>query len=266
MSSSKLMLARPKYAEDSTSEDEESKTSSGSKHTSGSFGDLKEKEDTHEKAKSKSKNKSSSESDDAPDVSQTLGGNGEKPLSRYGTFVSGMYGRCTKIGGRSLSDAHTTITMPTKTGGPNKVEYWDYDKAAGRALKSSTRKFRYNTTKTKTGRGTGDPNVVGFFGRGETDYSQMIETIIKILYSIADNADKLNLIVSILNQKLGTNITAQDVSNNTGKSDTLKSTLSAAVMGTKMATNTQKYTDYANSINDVNISSVMSAVNQIASE
>jgi hypothetical protein len=156
--------------------------------------------------------------------------------------------------------------MPTKTGGPNKVEYWDYDKAAGRALKSSTRKFRYNTSKVKTGRGTGDPNVVGFFGRGETDYSQMIETIIKILYSIADNADKLNLIVSILNQKLGTNITAQDVSNNTGKSDTLKSTLSAAVMGTKMATNTQKYTDYANSINDVNISSVMSAVNQIASE
>ena len=101
------------------------------------------------------------------------------------------------------------------------------------------------------------------YGTGTAD-TRLINTIINILYSIADNTDKLNTIVAILNSKLGTKITSNDISNNTGM-ETLKAKLQNS-LNNVTNTATSKMNAYADSIGDFSINTVIQAMNAIASE
>lgn len=168
-----------------------------------------------------------------PDYANTRGSNGIKPLSRFGQFKDTIYGRGT---------AATRLSHKAKNG-YEKVERPVIDAQLSREMKSNH--IRYGTGRT-------------------IDYSSLINAIINILMTIADNTDKLNLIVSILNNKLGANVTASDVSNATGNIQSLKSKLSNALNG--INSNSSKFNTYADSINDSSINYIISAMNAIASE
>jgi hypothetical protein len=196
------------------------------------------------------------ETSSAPDYSNTRGSNGVKPLSRFGQFKKSIYGKGTeasKINQSSLD-------------GYAKVEESNTDKQLGIAMKSASRKNVYSN-KMASGKGTGTKtrSIFGFGTTTNTDYSSLINTIINILMTIADNTDKLNLIVNILNNKLNLNISASDVSNATGSTESLRSKLSTTLSGINNS-NTSKLNTYADNIGDGSINSIISAMNAIASE
>lgn len=178
-----------------------------------------------------------SEITDAPEYANTRGGNGIKPLSRYGQFKESIYGKGSTKVLHKTKDGYVQVVMS------------DEDRKLGKALKLASRRSMQN--KPKTGMGT------------TVDYSKLINAIISILMTIADNTDKLNLIVTILNEKLNLSISASDVSNVTATTQSLKSKLSNALMGINNASKLNSYTD--NGI-DPSINSIISAMNAIASE
>lgn len=223
--SSKVLVARPKYANQGS-------TSSTTTTTT------------------KTNKKKNSTASDAPDVSNTRGGNGVKPLSRFGQFKDSMYGKGTKKVRLLSKDGYT------------KVEQSAMDARLGNAIKTGSRKAVYNKN-PMTGMGSGGTVA---FGMGTTpDYSKLINAVINVLMTIADNTDKLNAIVSILNNKLGTNITADDVSNNTNSAkQSLRSKLSDSLSNT--SSSLSKFNRYADDVGDSSISSIIAAMNAIASE
>lgn len=182
-----------------------------------------------------------------PDYSNTRGSNGVKPLSRFGQFKNSIYGR----------GSNSSKTMHNTRDGYTKVERSAVDTQLGNALKSASFKNKYGVS--TTGMGT-----VRYGMAGSADYSKLINSIISILMTIADNTDKLNLIVSILNNKLNLNITESDVSNATTDKESLKAKLSSALNG--INSNTSKFNTYADSVGDNSINSIISAMNAIASE
>lgn len=228
VNSSKVLVARPKYAN----------TSGSSISTTGST--------------------SSSTSSDAPDVSNTLGGNGVKPISKFGLFKDSIYGKGVDS---------TKIKMSDKSG-YHTVEYSAFDKAAGRAIKSGQRKNVYVAHGMGTGAETqttvnNNKAVLGV--STAPDYSKLISAIINILMTIANNTDKLNTIITILNDKLGVDITEKDVSDNTGNKETLKMKL-ASSLGAKSAINASSLTGFADKTANSSVQSIISAMNAIASE
>ena len=139
-----------------------------------------------------------------------------------------------------------------------RVEQSATDKQLGNAIKSGSRKTTHSVPRV----GMGTIPVYGM--AGSPDYSNLINSIISILMTIADNTDKLNMIVSILNDKLNLNITASDVSNATGNTQSLKSKLASTLSG--LNSSTSKFNNYADSIGDSSLNSIISAMNAIASE
>ena len=135
----------------------------------------------------------------------------------------------------------------------------------GRIMKSASRPHVH----TKTfGLGTRDevnvqPTAV-INNSSIVDNSALINTIIKILYTIADNTDKLNMIVAILNNKLGTNISPEDISNNSNK-QTLKSRLHQSLSSSANIA-TSKLNAYADSVGDSSLNTIIQAMNAIAAE
>ena len=222
VNSSKVLVARPKYA---------NTTGNTISTTSGA-----------------------SDTSDAPDYANTRGGNGMKPISKFGVFKDNMYGKGTDS---------TKIKLASKDG-YHTVEYSAFDKAAGRAMKSGQRKNVY----AYHGMGTAQdiamkPSIVGV--STSPDYSKLINAIINILMTIANNTDKLNTIISILNDKLGVEITEQDVTNKTGTSETLKMKLAGAI-GANSAINASRLTGFADKSADSGLQAIISAMNAIASE
>jgi hypothetical protein len=210
-SNSKILIARPKYANTGT--------------TSGFV-------------------PNKPEVSDAPEYSNTRGSNGIKPLSRYGQFKDSIYGRGTA----------GVKTMHNSKDGYDKVEVHPADIKLGNAMKLASRK------NLSMGKGTSRYGMAGAL-----DYSNLINAIINILMTIADNTDKLNLIVSILNNKLNLNISASDVSNATTDTQSLKSKLSSALNGINNAS-MSKFNTYADNVADSSINSIILAMNAIASE
>jgi hypothetical protein len=103
-----------------------------------------------------------------------------------------------------------------------------------------------------------------YFGKGTTDSTNdMLDAIINVLMTIADNTDKLNTIVAILNQKLGVNITADDIANNTGNTSTLKQQLSGSL---GRGTSNSKMSSIQDSIDNSSINAIMNAMDSIAAE
>ena len=213
--SSKYLIVRPKYATSTSTTD--AATTTTTDQNSASNGSTEYTEINHENAS---------------------GGNGCKPLSKYGQFRDSIYG----TGGNFV-----TKRARDKSGKYVKYEYSNLDKSLNRTVKDSSRKVVYS--RPKVGMGT-----EGF------DYSKLINAIIKVLMTIADNTDKLNTIVSILNSKLGTNITAQDVSNYNGNTESLKSSLA------NIFTQTSKLNNYADQASDSSMNAIITAMNAIATE
>ena len=95
------------------------------------------------------------------------------------------------------------------------------------------------------------------------NYNQLFNVIIEILTSIADNTDKLNVIVELLNEKLGTNINSKEVSQKSMNKESLKSKLRKALI------NNNKGDDQATSygeLNTDNMNIIINTMNAIASE
>lgn len=251
--SGSILVARPQY--DGSASSDDSKSSKKKK---------KSKEDSTEK-NTKTKNTKTTKSKtstkktktkllDAPAKEDVRGGNGVKPLSRFGQFKESIYG--TGIDNRGMTVNHKTRD------GYVKVKKSIYDEQLGNAIKLNSRKATYS--KPRVGLGTGQNTAV--FGMGTTpNYSNLINTIITILMSIADNTDKLNTIVSILNDKLGTSISASDVSKqNAKRSNTLKNKLATSLANVN--SDYSKFNSMADSIGDSSINSIIKAMNLIASE
>lgn len=185
----------------------------------------------------------------------TLGSNGYKPLSKYGRFKESIYGKGSgnyrKVSERGNGKYTTT-------------EISEVDMLASRIEKNNSRKHVYNKYPTY-GRGTAvvEPK---FHAAGTTDTvanSKLLNTIISILVTIAENTDKLNMIVSILNDKLNINITESDISKAKEDSQSLKSRLSEAINANS---NLSRFNSYADNVVDSSINSIISAMNAIASE
>ena len=198
----KFLIARPAYSSSST------KSTSKSKET-----DDEATEDTS--------------------GSGTLFGMGvqeDKPLAKYGTFKESIYGKGSEEYPTpihvNLQDVRKRIHSKEGTA---YVQYSGVDRELGRIMKSASRP----TVHTKTyGLGTSEevnvqPTAV-FNNSRVVDNSALISTIIKILYTIADNTDKLNTIVAI--------------------------------------TATSKLNSYADSVGDASLNTIIQAMNAIAAE
>ena len=175
---------------------------------------------------------------DPSSYANTRGSNGMKPMSKYGMFRSSLYGK-----GRSMPPPQKIRVKDAN--GYFTIETHPEDRMLDLQAKSINNRIR-----NRYGTGTAD--------------TRLINTIINILYSIADNTDKLNTIVAILNSKLGTKITSNDISNNTGI-ETLKAKLQNS-LNNVTNTATSKMNAYADSIGDFSINTVIQAMNAIASE
>ena len=175
---------------------------------------------------------------DATSYANTRGSNGMKPMSKYGMFRSSLYGK-----GRSMP-------FPQKIRVKDADGYFTIETHPEDRMLDLQAKSINNRIRNRYGTGTAD--------------TRLINTIINILYSIADNTDKLNTIVAILNSKLGTKITSNDISNNTGM-ETLKAKLQNS-LNNITNTATSKMNAYADSVGDFSINTVIQAMNTIASE
>ena len=260
-----IAIDRPAYASKSSS-----KKSSNSK---------KDDEDTDSK---KSSTDSKSDDDSTSDTGTgVLFGMGtfnndessyyeDKPIAKYGTFKESIYGTGTNTG--TLKPPHTHFadikkTIRDRDGSTRKVVMSGIDREIARAYKSASRPHTY----TKYGTGTASEDgstLLGYLSNYANtkvvDNSYLINTIIKILYTIADNTDKLNTIVAILNEKLSIDITSDDIANNSGN-ETLKSKLYSS-LNNLAGTATSKMNSYADTVGDSSLNTIIEAMNMIAAE
>ena len=95
------------------------------------------------------------------------------------------------------------------------------------------------------------------------NYTALLNVIIQTLAAIADNTDKLNSIVTLLNERLGTNITSSDVSKQSMNNQSIKSKIKNALL-TQQSVN--EYGNYVNNTNNSSLNVIINAMNAIASE
>lgn len=121
--------------------------------------------------------------------------------------------------------------------------------------------------KGKAGKGAGNKPMAkyGMATGTNVDQSVLINTIVSILMKIAENTDKLNTIVSILNSKLGMNISAADINSNTGSTESLKSRLRNS-LNSAILSQGADVSNARDSINNASMNSIISAMNALASE
>ena len=233
------------------------------------YGEI-EKASSKSKKKQDSKDKEKDDNSDDADSSATsgsgtlygLGENEDKPLAKFGVFKESMYGTGSDNNNTSYRPIHTNLqgvrrTIRTKNGNYTVYES-GIDRETSRIMKSASRKHVY----TKTfGLGTSDDTSTTIINSNR----DLINVIIKILYTIADNTDKLNMVVAILNNKLGTNITPQDISNASSK-NMLKARLHQSLNDARRGIATSKINTYADQVGDVPINTIIQAMNAIAAE
>ena len=95
------------------------------------------------------------------------------------------------------------------------------------------------------------------------NYTALLNVIIQTLAAIADNTDKLNSIVTLLNERLGTNITSSDVSKQSMNNQSIKSKIKNALLAQQSA---NEYGNYVNNTNNSSMNVIINAMNAIASE
>ena len=95
------------------------------------------------------------------------------------------------------------------------------------------------------------------------NYTALLNVIIQTLAAIADNTDKLNSIVTLLNERLGTNITSSDVSKQSMNNQSIKSKIKNALLAQQSV---NEYGNYVNNTNNSSMNVIINAMNAIASE
>lgn len=187
--------------------------------------------------------------------SNTRGGNGIKPISRFGQFKDNIYGEGNNAP-RNLGrfSGSQKVKLESEEGVAT-VEYSNLDKAIGKYLSGG---YRVPTpTPPKYGKGGNISNDSPSLD------NTLIKQIIQILLTVANNTDKLNTIVTILQEKLNINITSKDVADaQTGSS--ASENLARALMQTNNASS--KLNTYADTVGDASINSIIQAMNAIAAE
>ena len=159
------------------------------------------------------------------------GNNNDKPLSKYGRYKESLCDNC--------NSKNEYIEM--------KINEYKHDQLM--QLESIKQKSKY-------GKGTNEIK----------DNTNLINTIITILYTIADNTDKLNMIVSILNDKLGIKIEPKDINSNVNR-ETLKQRIMKSLNNTpNLISATSKINGFADDADNSGVLSVINAMNIIASE
>ena len=180
-----VTLVRPNYSTNSATDSTKSKSSGGYAEVS-EFGDY-----------------------------SALGGNGNKPISKYGTYKG------------------------------SRADYVSLNSDNRRANKSYSTNNEYSNQSSQYGMAARNNNT-----------NKLIETVIEILMTIADNTDKLNTIVSILNDKLGIDV-SKELNNKDLTKDTKKKKLRQSLMN-----QTQANSD----IDAQSINFILSSMNALASE
>ena len=162
------------------------------------------------------------------------GNNNDKPLSKYGRYKESLCDNSNKY-----DSENEYMEM--------KINEYKHDQLM--QLESIKQKSKY-------GKGTNEIK----------DNTNLINTIITILYTIADNTDKLNMIVSILNDKLGIKIEPKDINSNVNR-ETLKQRIMKSLNNTpNLISATSKINGFADDADNSGVLSVINAMNIIASE
>ena len=192
-----------------------------------------------------------------------------------GKGSSGKYGRgkgyTQAQAARTVYGLGKAVAAATSNGKTATNSYRSYSNSIksnssyGRASANRAKQVYSNTLNTRnsatSSRGT--VNATRTTYTNNTNYNQLLNVIIEILSSIADNTDKLNVIVELLNEKLGTNINSKEVSQKAMNKESIKSKIRKA-LNTNNAGN-----DTANAYGDLNknnISVIINTMNAIASE
>ena len=179
------------------------------------------------------------------------GSNGYKPLSAYGSFRNSLYG----TGGRRRAHGKLgsrTVMQRTKNGYVP-VEYSGIDEMLNKSIPAYEKATGNKTFLNRPSK----------YGKG-TEENTLLEQIVQLLITIAKDADKLNIICTILQEKLNIDISANDVSNAASQSNA--SAKLTASIASKVASNTSQIDQYANTINNNSLQSIMASMNAIASE
>ena len=158
------------------------------------------------------------------------GSNEYKPLSKYGRYKDSLCVNC------NTEDEYKELQL-------------------NRYRRDQLMQLEAIKQRSKYGKGTNE----------DKNYTHLINTIITILYTIADNTDKLNMIVSILNNKLGIDIKATDINKNTTK-ETLKQKILSALNTSNIISSTSKINNLADNVDNNDVVSVINMMNMIASE
>lgn len=176
----------------------------------------------------------------------TRGGNANKPMSRFGIFKEGLTGK--------YGMGNKATNLKDYKGIVDKVEYnpdlensKKNDIPSPRYGKGSTGRTRTVVAKQQTST--------------PVDYTALIKVVISTLATIADNTDKLNTIITILNDKLGVKITQEDVTK--VNKESLTSKLKSALLNNTKSSSIDNYQD---TINNSSLNTIINTMNALASE
>lgn len=170
--------------------------------------------------------------------------------SQVAKTVYGLGKAVAAVSGKSATNSYKSYSKSIRSTNNSKV-----------SIKDTTNKTNaYNnalSNPTPTKRSMVRPQSSG------TNYNQLLNVVIEILTSIADNTDKLNVIVELLNEKLGTNISSKEVSQKAMNKESIKSKIRKALYSNNTGDDTA---GYYGDINTSHVTSIINTMNAIASE
>lgn len=194
---------------------------------------------------------------------KTRGGNKNKPLSKLGIYGMGK-GPVTYVkdadGNRYGIENTKDIKSKDALGSFKSYKNSIYNSKTSRFGRATTTN---ETIKQQTSKMINSVTTTGVQNNNnETiNYTGFIKTIVEILCTIADNTDKLNIIVNLLNEKLGTNISSSEMANYNSNKESMKSKLKKALLNQQ---NGQQISQQFG--NQDGISAIINAMNAIAME
>lgn len=209
------------------------------------------------------------------------GKGGTSPLTVANSMINGFVNTASKYGKGLAKGALISEDLGSRE--DSKYKALDAFKSYTNALTGkNTRKIPKKAIKkvSSYGKGLNDSNISNPILSGSVErapvnvqtintnnsninYTALLNVIIQTLAAIADNTDKLNSIVALLNERLGTNITSSDVSQKSMNNQSIKSKLKGALLAQQ---NTDNYSNYNSNYNNSSMNIIIDAMNAIASE
>ena len=173
--------------------------------------------------------------------------------SQVARTVYGLGKAVAAASGKTATNSYKSYSNSIKSVNNSKISIRDTSKT--NAYSSAFNKFN-NSTPVKR-------SIVRAPQPSGTNYNQLLNVVIEILTSIADNTDKLNVIVELLNEKLGTNISSKEVSQKAMNKESIKSKIRKALYSNNTGDDTA---GYYGDINKDHVTSIINTMNAIASE